>query len=54
MRENDNKKKDDSPSEQNPVGNAPEVRIVGTIILACFGAILVALTFKFVRWIIGF
>lgn len=31
-----------------------EARIVGRILLACIGAIFLAITFRLVRWIIGF
>ena len=54
MRNDDNKKKNNSSSNEKPVAVPTEVRVVGSIILACVGSVFLALTFRLVRWIAGF
>lgn len=43
-----------TPTDQGPVSFPPEIRAIGTIVLACIGAVFVALTYRLVRWIAGF
>lgn len=54
MYNDDNKNKNRTPSDENPVGNAVEIRVVGRIVLACIGAVFLALTYRLVKWIVGF
>lgn len=58
MRNNDIQDEDygkELPSSNKGTGDIPsEARVAGVIILACFVAILVALTIRVFRWITGY
>lgn len=41
-------------TNQSPANPVAEIRIAGTIVLACIVAVLVALTIRLFRWITGF
>lgn len=43
-----------TPTKQSPTNLTTETRVAGVIVLAIFIAILAALAFRLIRWIIGF